>query len=410
MKNLLLSLVLIITAVGYTTAQEVITTVPTQEVVAQTPTSCEFTPVSHWSIGINGGTNYFRITPMSPTRIDQLHLTLGGTLEYTINPLAGIGLEYSYNPYGRPYYIDPTTNGSIAGETHDAIIYGSINLSNLLVPYRTGSSKLNIYGNAGVGYAFYNYSMDGAPTVSGQNPMAKIGMNLEYNISNSLALGVEAQYRFYHVNLITNGVGNNTEALATTIGLRYKFGANGNKQHARNITMCEYYPKPAPVIIEKIVKDNTTETLDRLKALEDDNAVLKQRIKDLENDSIVVTRNNNADKGVVAAYPNIEFEFGSDKLTVGSYATLDQIAETLKDNKNSVKLNVAGYTDYIGSEEYNQTLSEKRANAVKTYMSNKNVPASSVTVIGYGEKDPIATNDTEEGRQKNRRVELKITK
>jgi OOP family OmpA-OmpF porin len=82
----------------------------------------------------------------------------------------------------------------------------------------------------------------------------------------------------------------------------------------------------------------------------------------------------------------------------------------LKDRSAKVRLSVAGYTDYVGTEEYNQTLSVKRANSVKAYLLTQHVPASSITIIGYGEKDPIATNNTSEGRQKNRRVEFQITK
>jgi len=200
----------------------------------------------------------------------------------------------------------------------------------------------------------------------------------------------------------------NCEALTASVGLRFKFGATGNKQHARNITMCEYYPKPAPVIINKIVKDNTTETLDRLKALEDENALLNAKINKLNEDTL----NDAADyqENGNSSFQHIEFEFGSDKLTPGSYASLDQIASTLNNNKATVRLSVQGYTDYIGTEDYNLKLSVRRANAVKVYLLRKNVPSKSIIIIGYGEKNPIATNETSEGRQKNRRVEYQITK
>jgi len=109
-------------------------------------------------------------------------------------------------------------------------------------------------------------------------------------------------------------------------------------------------------------------------------------------------------------FQNIEFEFASDKLTRNSYPTLNQIAVTLIANPSSVKMSVAGYTDYIGSNEYNLKLSVKRANSVRIYLIKKHVPETSISIIGYGEENPIAPNETPEGRQKNRRVEFQITK
>jgi outer membrane protein OmpA-like peptidoglycan-associated protein/opacity protein-like surface antigen len=432
MKRKLLSIMLVVAAAGTATAQEVTTTttVSTQDAVTvvsdssilKASTACAFTPVSHWSIGLKGGGNYFRVAPGSVSRSDQFHWVGGAAIEYSINPLVGLGVEYMYNPYGHTYQLNANQLGTMEGRTHDVLMFASINLMNLLVPNRTNFwSKMNIYGDAGVGIGFYQYKLmdaannvivdsrdagDGVP----ETVMGKLGLNLEYNISKSIALGGEVQYRYYdRTNLggyqMSKG---NSDALTATIGLRFKLGATGQKQHARNISMCEYYPKPAPVIINKIVKDNTVETMDRLKAIEAENAALNDKVNKLNNhiDSLSVTKN----EGVNETYENIEFEFGSDKLTQGSYRALDEIATTLKNNKSTVRLNVAGYTDYIGTDEFNQTLSVKRGNAVKRYLLSKNVPSSSVTVVGYGEKNPIGPNNTSEGRQLNRRVEFQLTK
>jgi len=434
MKRNLLSIMLIAAAVGSTTAQEVTTatTMSTQEAVTvvsdssilKVATTCAFTPVSHWSIGLKGGGNYFRVAPGSISRSDQFNWVGGAAIEYSINPLVGLGLEYMYNPYGHTYQLNANQIGTMEGRTHDAVVFASINLMNLLVPNRTNFwSKMNIYGDAGVGVGFYQFKLmnaannvivdsrnagDGVP----ETVMGKLGLNLEYNISKSIALGGEVQYRYYdRTNLggyqMSKG---NSEALTATIGLRFKLGANGQKQHARNISMCEYYPKPAPVIINKIVKDNTVETMDRLKAIEDENAALNNKINKLNSDIDSLSANRNANGGYLPTYENIEFEFGSDKLTQGSYRALDEIAATLNSKPSTVRLNVAGYTDYVGTDEFNQTLSVNRANAVKRYLLNKNVPASSITIIGYGEKNPIGPNNTSEGRELNRRVEFQLTK
>jgi outer membrane protein OmpA-like peptidoglycan-associated protein len=420
MKRDLLIMMFLTITIGYTTAQETITPVPvqvrdtnshTQDSAIKALSQCNFTPVTHWSIGIKAGGNYFRVAPEPVSRVDQIHLIFAATVEYTINPIVGIGLEYMDNPYSRSYYLDlsETTTGKINGASHDLILYGSINLSNWLTPYRKGNNaKWNVYANTGYGYAFYNNALDDKPNNINMGPMGNVGVNAEYVLSKELSLGFEGQYRYYHRKLVSGDKPGNSNALALTIGLRYKFKANGEKQHARNISMCEYYPKPAPVIIEKVVKDNTAETLGRLKAIEAENAALNDKIKKL-NDIIVAFTTKN--EGTInTSFSNIQFEFGSAKITRDSYSTLDQIAVMLKDSTATVKLSVAGYTDYIGTEEYNRKLSVKRAKAVKNYLLSKNVPAASISIIGYGEEYPIAPNKTADGRQKNRRVEFKITK
>jgi outer membrane protein OmpA-like peptidoglycan-associated protein len=74
-----------------------------------------------------------------------------------------------------------------------------------------------------------------------------------------------------------------------------------------------------------------------------------------------------------------------------------------------LKLEVEGHTDSTGSDEYNQKLSENRAGAVRDYLASQNVSADSITAGGFGKTRPVAPNDTAEGRQKNRRVEIVVS-
>ncbi len=99
--------------------------------------------------------------------------------------------------------------------------------------------------------------------------------------------------------------------------------------------------------------------------------------------------------------------FDNDQATLRpeAMATLDQMAATLKEWGN-VKVEVAGHTDARASDDYNMKLSERRANAVRDYLVSKGVAADRLTAKGYGESQPVADNETEEGRYKNRRVEL----
>ncbi len=106
-----------------------------------------------------------------------------------------------------------------------------------------------------------------------------------------------------------------------------------------------------------------------------------------------------------AYYAPIQFEFDSSVLKTESYGTLDKLAKEIRDAKSSVTLD--GYASSEGSEAYNVSLSKDRANAVKQYLVNAGVAASSITANGYGEANPIASNATEAGRVQNRRVEIK---
>jgi outer membrane protein OmpA-like peptidoglycan-associated protein len=72
-----------------------------------------------------------------------------------------------------------------------------------------------------------------------------------------------------------------------------------------------------------------------------------------------------------------------------------------------LKMHIKGFTDSTASDEYNLGLSEKRAQAVKAYLEQKGIEASRFTIYGFGKTNPVSSNDTPEGRAKNRRAELK---
>ena len=99
------------------------------------------------------------------------------------------------------------------------------------------------------------------------------------------------------------------------------------------------------------------------------------------------------------------FDFDSAKLRPLGEQKVEELVEGLKENP-SVKVLVEGHTCSIGTEKYNQGLSERRANAVRDYMESRGIDASRITTRGYGEAKPIESNNTAEGRSKNRRVDI----
>lgn len=104
---------------------------------------------------------------------------------------------------------------------------------------------------------------------------------------------------------------------------------------------------------------------------------------------------------------NLTFGFDSADVSASFHPVLDKVAQTLREYDKTV-IEVAGHTDSTGSDTYNQALSERRANNVAAYLAAQGVPATRMVTVGAGEAHPVASNDTEEGRAQNRRVEITI--
>lgn len=101
----------------------------------------------------------------------------------------------------------------------------------------------------------------------------------------------------------------------------------------------------------------------------------------------------------------VNFDFDKSTLRQEDIAIIDRDVTTL-DQWGNANIEVAGHTDSRGSDEYNMTLSQQRAEAVRNYLISKGIAADRLTAKGYGESQPVADNATDEGRFKNRRVEL----
>jgi len=110
-------------------------------------------------------------------------------------------------------------------------------------------------------------------------------------------------------------------------------------------------------------------------------------------------------KGAKLTLKGVNFETGSAELTPESFAILDEVIPGLKDNPE-VMIEIRGYTDSQGAAAANQRLSERRAKAVMQYLIDHGIEASRLRAVGFGEKDPVASNETPEGRAQNRRIEM----
>lgn len=109
----------------------------------------------------------------------------------------------------------------------------------------------------------------------------------------------------------------------------------------------------------------------------------------------------------IASLDNTHFDFDKASLRPAAIDKLDHAVQVMNDNPTT-RVSVEGHTDSVGSDVYNQGLSERRARSVFDYLTSKGIDSSRLTTVGYGEDRPIASNDTEEGRAENRRVDLVV--
>ena len=111
--------------------------------------------------------------------------------------------------------------------------------------------------------------------------------------------------------------------------------------------------------------------------------------------------------GDVIVLKGVNFDFNKDRLTANAKTILDGVDEALK-AAPTTNVELSGHTDGKGTDDYNQALSQRRACSVARYLTGRGIDAGRMSPVGYGEAKPIADNETDEGREQNRRVELKI--
>lgn len=125
----------------------------------------------------------------------------------------------------------------------------------------------------------------------------------------------------------------------------------------------------------------------------------------LRGSGVSVTRQG--DEIILNMPGNVTFDVDSASLRPDFFDVLDSVALVVEEYEKTL-IEVAGHTDSTGSAEYNQRLSERRAETVANYLRNQGVRSERIAAAGFGEERPVADNDTERGRQANRRVELTL--
>ncbi len=286
---------------------------------------------------------------------------------------------------------------------------GEAGLSNVN-PSITGTEKISYKIPAiHIGYYFFEpesqfnvYGKVGVATIQNDATTSLVPFDKQNGIGVSGGVGV--QWRSQKSGLFARLAADFYDKDARSIGimLGYYFGDSGRSTKKVEPVIAE------PEIIAPIVKTVPviTPVVVSYDVDSDADGVIDDR------DQCENTRKNTAvDKTGCSifqiALDGINFENNSAELKVASKDILDKAAQIIIASPD-VRIEVQAHTDSVGSKKYNQKLSEKRANSVREYLVLQGVSAKQLESKGYGEIDPVLTNETEDGRARNRRVELKI--
>ncbi len=166
----------------------------------------------------------------------------------------------------------------------------------------------------------------------------------------------------------------------------------------------------AQAAADQAAKDRAAAEAETLKArqataqAEAEKAQLRSQLLNQLN-SILQTRDSA--RGLIVNMSDVLFDTGSYTLKPGAREKLAKISGIVLAHPG-LTLQIEGHTDSVGGDDFNQQLSERRADTVRDFLAEQGVPASSITAHGFGKTQPVASNDTPEGRQRNRRVELVV--
>lgn len=183
-------------------------------------------------------------------------------------------------------------------------------------------------------------------------------------------------------------------------------GALKEREKPERVEHLSYLAKQKVAVAQELAQLKVAEDSVKNSTAERDKTLLQART--VEADRLRQELNaKQTDRGMIVTLGDVLFDTGKSQLKSGGMRTVQKLAEFLAQNPQR-KVSIEGFTDSVGGEDYNQTLSERRADAVKTALFDQGVSSDRVVSRGYGKAFPVAGNETAAGRQLNRRVEIVI--
>lgn len=343
-----------------------------------------------WTIGIRGGANLW-LCDYNKYKVGD-----GGELmlRYGITDYFSAGLSAGYEDLKA--FQDPLSTYPRLTDPYLKLRAIPISLAGYF--HLAPNSSLNPYIFAGFGDMIYQrrngagvYIPSNSYTTTVNIPM---GLGFEIPMSEKIYFSTVFGYNVTDDNTDNIKVDRLDSYGSVKIGLNFRVGSSEPAQVAQET----YIPKEPvtrveTVYVEKPIVQTKTDTLYITKTVE------------VEKPAAPPTDLSKVEKGQSMTLEGILFDKGSAKITKSSEAVLAGVVKTLADNPD-IMVEIQGHTDNTGNETANMKLSARRADAVKAYLVQNGIAKDRLTAKGYGQTKPAASNDTPEGRAKNRRIQF----
>lgn len=396
------------------------------------------TTYGHWSYQLHAGMNYLPCVKKAYRdggyEVPKMNPTVGAQVEYTFTQMWGAMFDATWMNNNQYNY-----DNNIFGFG----LYMNANVANILAPYRSWE-KFGAFANFGMSFPLTSWKNAKTYAPEGKEksfddktkfsrPYFKFGPSLEYNLNDAFAVGWYLDALLSPFSHITKSGSTNAihptnnggrHMWMTGLTFRYKMGEERNIRNFNPKKQVDYSMdlKDQLTMINKQNRriDSMAQAVENeLISLKAENASLKKNVKE-QQDSINSLRERNVaqaktiyemtedeSKMVKASLADLRFETGKAIIKKESYPALDNIVKLI-DERKEWNVMLSGYTDNAGDPGKNLILSRDRAAAVKAYFVNKGIDPGRIQSAGYGDKDPIADNNTPTGRARNRRVELEL--
>jgi len=307
-------------------------------------------------VGAKVGSSFLKNACNLSSPCDDNSVGFGGYLGYQINDL--ISLELGYDKIGN---FDSNFND--AGKNH--VLTGDMTALTLAPKFTAAiNDQFAFFSKIGASYSDYDVADDDLSLLG--------ALGLEYFINSRLSSRLEYQA----ITEINSGPASKASAHLISIGLSYRFGSEQQEPLAQ-----------APVEPRPVAEQPAEEP------------VLAAPAEPVQPKMQTITFQSKHGVGL--------FESGSNQLSKSSLSQFDELVSLLVTYPQS-SVTITGHTDSSGSAKFNQQLSEKRAQSVADYLVAQGVDGERISVVGQGEANPIASNDTAAGKEQNRRVEVTI--